>query len=114
MVWLKRPEVVGWQKYTWSCELTAQGAGGFLEGGTGQTMLIAPASGYTNVFAFEQEATLDGWTHGLYGKHFYIRLRNGKIYGRIAVDFGSSPGREGPAGIRLQYVINPSGSRILR
>jgi hypothetical protein len=106
--------VVGWEKYSWSCELTAQGRGGFLEETKDTTMFIAPGTGYTNVFAFEQEATLDGWTHGLYGKRFYIRLRNGQIYGRMTVNLSSGSSRQGPAVIRLQYAINPSGSRLLR
>jgi hypothetical protein len=111
-VWLKRPTTVGWDKYDWSCELDANG--GLLEDTGGQPMLVAPADGYTNVFTFNQEAVSSDWTHGLYDKHFYLRLRNGQIYGRITVNLTANPNRRAPAMLRVQYVINPSGSRLLR
>lgn len=115
-VWLKRPATVGWEKYDWSCELDANG--GLLEDTGDQPMLIAPADGYNNVFSFAQEAVSNDWTGGLYAKHFYLRLRNGQIYGRItvnlAVNLTTLPSHKAPAALRIQYVINPSGSRLLR
>jgi hypothetical protein len=104
---------VGWEKFDWSCELVANG-GGLIEERGGLDTLIAPATGYTNSFTFRQEAILDNWTHGLYGKRFFIRLRNGQVYGRITVSLRSSPNRQVPATLRVDYVINPSGSRLLR
>ena len=113
VVCLKRPDVAGWEKYDWSCELTANG-GGLVEETSAQPMIIAPETGYTNLFTYRQEAANNDWTHGLYGKRFYIRLRNGQIYGRITVNVSSSPNRKVPAMLWVEYVINPSGSRILR
>lgn len=113
VVWLKRPAAVGWEKYDWSCELRANG-GGLQEETSDNTMLVAPETGYTNLFTCRQEADHNDWTHGLYGKRFYIRLRNGQIYGRITVTLSPSPNRQVPATLRVEYVINPSGSRLLR
>jgi hypothetical protein len=114
VVWIKRPAQVDWHKYDWSCELTAKGGAGLLEENKDQNMLVAPASGYTNVFDFRQEAASSDWTHGLYRKRFYIQLRNGQIYGRITVNLASSPNRQNQAEMRVEYTFNPSGSRLLR
>jgi hypothetical protein len=100
------------ERHAWSCELMA--ASGLLEENRDLDMWVAPESGYTNVSAYQQEAGVDGWSPGLYGKRFYLRLRGGQIYGRITLHLTASPSRYEPAGIRLEYAVNPSGSRLLR
>lgn len=112
VVWIKRPASVDSGGYGWSCELTA--TGGLLEENRGQTMSIAPAAGYTNIFAYEEEAGMVGWQGGFYGKRFYVRLRSGQLHGRVAFHLRASPSREGPAMVGFEYTINPSGSRLLR
>jgi len=113
VVWIKRSASVGFgERYPWSCELTA--SGGLLEQNRDPAMCIAPATGYTNGFAYGEEAGMDGWSGGFYGKRFYIRMRDGQTYGRITFHLRASPSREGPAMVGFEYAINPSGSRLLR
>jgi hypothetical protein len=115
VVWIRRPASVGSnEKYGWSCEMAASGEGGLLEESRDPTMFRAPTTGYTNVFAYQEEAGVDGWLGALYGRRFYVRLRDGRTYGRITFNFDSTPSRYGQAQVWLEYTINPSGSRLLR
>jgi hypothetical protein len=113
VAWIKRPESVRWgQRYDWSCELVTPGGG--LLGDSHYAMFTAPEAGYTNVFAYQEAATVNGWGPGTGAKRFYLRLRNGQMYGRLTVElYADFHGKE-PGMIELQYAINPSGSRLLR
>jgi hypothetical protein len=113
VAWIKRPEKVTWgQRYDWSCELAAP-VGGLLESQS-PTMFIAPEVGYTNVFAYQEDANFDGGGPMTSEKLFYVRPRKGHIYGRIVVRFYADYFGKQPAMIQLSYVVNPSGSRLLR
>ncbi len=113
VVWIKRPEGVRWgQRYDWSCEL-AVSSGGMLESES-QVMFTAPEVGYTNVFTHQEQANPNRWSVATGDKRFYVKLRNGQMYGRIAFQiFADFHGKQ-PAMIRLSYAVNPSGSRLLR
>jgi len=113
MAWIKRPEKVGWrERYDWSCELMVP-AGGLREESQ-YYMFTAPEAGYTNLFAFNEPMNTNGWSDGFERKRFYVRLRNGQMYGRISVDLYADYHGKQPALIRVSYAVNPSGSRILR
>jgi hypothetical protein len=113
VTWIKRPEkVLPRQRYGWSCELAVPG-GGLLDSKS-KTMFFAPDAGYTNTFAFEQQADVEGWGDGFERKLFYVKLQRGQMYGRVSVDLYADCRGKYPAMIRLSYAVNPSGSRLLR
>jgi hypothetical protein len=113
VAWIKRPEGVTWgQKYDWACEVAVPG-GGLLES-EGQAMFTAPEAGYTNSFAYQEEAGISGWGVATAEKRFYVRLRSGQMYGRITIQLYADYHGKQTAMIELSYAVNPSGSRLLR
>ncbi len=113
VAWIKRPEPVARsQRYDWSCELKVPG-GGVLESQT-DAMFTAPGVGYTNMFAYQEDAGANGWGNETAEKRFYLRLRNEQMYGRMTVKLFAQYNAQNPGLIRLSYAINPSGSRLLR
>lgn len=113
VAWIKRPEPVTWgQRYDWSCEVMTPD-GGLLESQT-PAMFSAPEAGYTNLFAYHEQATVNGWGGATGDRRFYVRLRNGQMYGRMVACLYADYHGTKPAMIQLQYAINPSGSRLLR
>jgi hypothetical protein len=112
LIWINRPETVRpSERYGWSCEVIAPG--GLFETELA-AMFTAPEAGYTNAFAYKEEASVNGWGNLTGDKRFYVRLRNGQIYGRIVINLYAYYDRTRPAMIRLSYTVNPSGSRLLR
>jgi len=76
-------------------------------------MYAAPESGYVARFD-SQEKYLDTRGTDAIIKRFYLRSRDGKLHGRVKLTvrgwtFGANEGQ-----IRLEYAVNPSGSRVLR
>jgi hypothetical protein len=55
-----------------------------------------------------------GWGDSTGSKRFYVKLRDGKEYGRIVIELEAYYNDQIPGIIRLSYAINPSGSQILR
>jgi hypothetical protein len=113
VVKVKRPESVKHgQRYDWSCELAVP-AGGLCEH-SHYAMFTAPETGYTNLFGFQQEASANGWGDETGDKRFYLKLRNGQIYGRVTIGLFAYYNAQTPGLVRCSYAINPSGSRLLR
>jgi len=113
VAWIKRPEKIGWrERYEWACELAIP-TGSLCETGD-SAMFRAPEAGYSNRFAFHQEADINRWGDGTGDKHFYLRLHDGQMYGRITINLFAFYNGTTPGMIRLSYAVNPSGSRILR
>jgi len=69
-------------------------------------------AGYTNVFACQEQANPLRWSGATGDKRFYVKLRNGQMYGRIVINLYAD--FHGKPMIRISYAVNPSGSRILR
>jgi len=107
VVWIKRAESVA-RKFDWSCELSVPN-GGLLED-SNYFMFRAPEAGYTNVFAYKEAASVNGWGGATGERRFYLRLRDGQIYARIVINLSANR----PTMNRLSYAVNPSGSRVLR
>ena len=107
VMWIKRAESVS-RKFDWSCELAVP-TGGLVED-TQYLMFRAPEVGYTNAFVHEAKVGTYGWGVATGDKRFYVKLRNGQMYGRIVVNLRA----DHPATMRLSYAVNPSGSRLLR
>jgi hypothetical protein len=112
-VWVKRPDQITYgMRYDWSSEIDAVSGGLLEETDTSSSMYSAPADGYTPMFQFEQKIG-SGWGDSTGTKHFYVMLHNGQEYGRISIELYAYYDDHTPGLIRLQYAINPSGSRIL-
>lgn len=111
VVWTKLPQtVVRGERYAWSCEVSVP-SGGLLEN-ENQAMFMAPESGYTNPFAFQEQEDSNG-RGCLENKRFYIQLSNG-MYGRIVISLYPDFHWTKNGLLRISYAINPSGSRLLR
>lgn len=111
-VWIKFPKQTEFgQYYDWSCEIDVLDGG--LQPSDSYSMFAAPADGYVPTFNLQQKIR-DGQRGSIGDKKFYITLDNGKNFGRIQIDLIAPFNAGIPGMIRLSYVINPSGSRILR
>jgi hypothetical protein len=111
---VKRPaQVVLGQKYDWSCAVDAINGGLLQETDTSSSMYLAPSDGYTASFRFEQKIG-SGWGDSTGSKRFYVMLNNGQECGRMFIELYAYYNDQIPGLIRLSYVINPSGSHILR
>jgi hypothetical protein len=113
-VWVKRPDQIAYGKrYDWSCEMDAINGGFLQETDANSSMYSAPADGYVSLFQFEQKIG-SGWGDSTGTQRFYVTLKNGQEYGRISIELYAYYNNQIPGMIRLSYVINPSGSNILR
>lgn len=123
-VWIQYTnQVVQGQLYDWSAGIEVIN-GGLLEVQQGPinsgfwpdppfAMYSAPKDGYTSSFQFKSQ--IKGGQSGEIGnRFFYLRLKNGKEYGRMSINLFAPYGRLYPGLVRISYAINPSGSRILR
>jgi hypothetical protein len=112
-VWIQYTnQIVRGQLYDWSAGIEIIN-GGLLEESLGTAMYEAPADGY--VPSFQLSGQIKGGQRGDIGeRHFYLKLKNGQEYGRITIELDAPYNDQIPGMIRLQYAINPSGSRILR
>ncbi len=110
-LWVKRPEqIVLAQRFDWSSELQLVG-GGFAEELDGSSaMYVAPTDSYSNTFHFDAR---NGWSDTTGVRRFYLKLKNGD-YGRASIEIMAYYNKQIPGLIRIQYAINPTGSRILR
>jgi hypothetical protein len=113
VVWIKRPELPQ-QKYAWSCGMSAPGGGLRPETDLKMTMSCAQPGEYTNVFVFDVEYNTPSGSGMTFDNRFYVRLHNGQLYGRLSADFWTTDRHNPTFGlVSINYVINPSGSRVL-
>ena len=113
-VWLSYPlQGIRGQLYDWSCEVTVANGGLLEETNRCSAMYVAPVSGYTPSFKFQHQAKY-GPPHDTGSRRYYVNLKSGKEYGRIDIELCAPFNNKTPGLIRLSYVVNPSGSRILR
>jgi hypothetical protein len=113
-VWVKRPDsIVSGQRYNWSCEVDADNGGLLEEGNRYSSMYSAPTDGYEQSFQYEQKPD-SGWGDSTGTKRFYVKLRNGQIYGHLSIEIYAYYNDQVPGLIHIQYAINPTGSHILK
>jgi hypothetical protein len=78
-------------------------------------MLMAPNDAYTNTYS-ESHSASDRLARDWGVRQFYIKMLNGRSYGKLALSWDAVAAANGPktneAGIRIQYTINPSGSAL--
>jgi hypothetical protein len=101
------------QLYDWSSEIDVINGGLLEETDLNSAMYSAPADGYMPSFKLQQQ--IKGGQSGETGTHrFYATLKNGQEFGRITIDLYAPYNNQIPGLIHLSYVVNPSGSRVLR
>jgi hypothetical protein len=99
--------------FEWSCEVDAVNGGLLEETDSYSSMFSAPSGDYVPSFQLRQQ--FKGDPRGESGeRRFYLTLKNGTEFGRMAIEIYAPYNDHVPGLIRLQYAINPSGSRILR
>jgi len=112
-IWIQYTnQITRGQLYDWSAGIEVIN-GGLLEEPRGTVMYSAPTDVYMPSFRLEQQ--IKGGQSGEIGdRSFYLKLKNGREYGRMNINLYAPYGFLHPGLIRLSYAINPSGSRILR
>lgn len=114
-VWIQRPlDVKFGQKYEWAFGLRAIHGGLCEELDQASSMWLAPETGYNPAYEWKQPSTPDGWSDGVANKRFFVKVQNGQICGRIAIEVYSQYGSSTDGRFLVNYAVNPSGSRILR
>lgn len=99
--------------YEWSCEVGTINGGLLEETDSYSSMFSAPLGDYVPSFQLRQQ--FKGDPRGESGeRRFYLTLKNGTEFGRMAIEIYAPYNDHVPGLIRLQYAINPSGSRVLR
>ncbi len=113
-VWIKYVEhPIRGQTNDWSCKIEVINGGLLEEEHSDSSMYSAPVNGYAPAFQLQQQ--IKGGQYGSIGtRRFYVMLRNGQEYGRMTIELNAPFNNKVPGLIRLEYAINPSGSRVLR
>lgn len=114
IVWIQRSDVKIGRKYDWSFSVQAKGGGFMKETAEYSSMYLAPQDNYADVFEGNYFASDQHWGNAIAGKRFYIKTRNGQVYGRIEIEVYPSYGDTGEGRFWIKYAVNPTGSRILR
>jgi hypothetical protein len=111
-VWIRYTnQVTRSQLYDWSAGIEVINGG--LQASDSYSMFFAPTDGYVQFFNSQQQ--IKGGQRGEIGeRRFYLVLKNGREYGRMAINLIAPFNDQTPGVIRLSYAINPTGSRILR
>jgi hypothetical protein len=96
-------------KYSWSFSIEAI-QGGLLESDD-EFMYLAPESGYAPKIEMLLNPDDATWTQFV-KKQFFLRSRNGQIYGRVRVEVDAIYNVH--SAIQIDYAINPNRSRNLQ
>jgi len=116
-VWIKyQINAIGGQLYDWSSEVDVIDGGLLQEKDAFSSMYFAPVERYSPTFQYpEQPQQIKGRQRGsTHPCRFFVKLRNGKEYGRISIELIAPYNDQIPGMIHLKYAINPTGSRILK
>jgi hypothetical protein len=113
-IWIKYVDhPIRGQTNDWACRIDVIDGGLLEEEHSDSSMYSAPAKGYVPAFQLQQQ--IKGGQRGSIGtRRFYVMLRNGQEYGRITIELNAPFNDNVPGLIRLEYAINPTGSRVLR
>jgi len=113
-IWIKyAAHPVRGETNDWACKIEVIDGGLLEEEHSDSSMYSAPANGYESAFQLQQQ--IKGGQYGSIGtRRFYVMLKNGQEYGRMTVELNAPFNDNVPGLIRLDYAINPTGSRVLR
>jgi hypothetical protein len=110
LVSITRPnEVNSRDRYPWSYSIEAI-HGGLIETDD-EFMYLAPESGYELKFVRQFDPTDSDWNLDV-AKQFFIRTRDGQVYGRVQVQIHSVYNIH--SAIEVNYAVNPNSSRNLQ
>ncbi len=97
-------------KFDWSFSIEAVN-GGLIETDDG-FMYLAPESGYQPSYQITMIATNADWKGELDGLQFYLKSRDGQVYGRFTFDL--IPNYKDVSVFNVNWAVNPNGSRNLQ
>lgn len=106
-------DAVRGQTYDWSAKISVPSGGLIEETNSNSSMYLAPTNGYTPQFQLDQQI-LGGQLGSIGTRRFYLRLDGGKSYARVEVEMNAPYNNQVPGRIRINYAVNPSGSRVLK
>lgn len=113
-IWVKRPDsIIFGRRYDWSCGIEIVNGGLLQETNPYSPMFFAPSNGYEPTFQYKQEVG-SGWSDSTGTKRFYITLKSGQEYGRIAIELYAYYNDHIPGLITIKYAVNPTGSGVLK
>ncbi len=107
----RTPQKITWGQTNYDWEVTIEVLKGGLIVSEEEQMFLAPEDGYQSKFTLRVPAHAQDWTDTK-EVSAYLRLREGKIYGRATFGFMVGSDREGTP-IKIRSFVNPSGSRNL-
>jgi hypothetical protein len=102
-------EIIRGKPFNWSVTLEIQNGG--MQVITNMYPNEAPIDGYQSKFAFNFSANMQTWTSD-FGKSFYFKSKDGKIYGRIVINI-KADFQPPPTYFGTEIYANPAGSRNL-
>lgn len=110
IVRIKRPPTIEpHTRFDWSCSIKA------VDGGLIHTddefLYEAPSSGYKPEYDFVMAKTNSGWVSEVKNQQFYLKSRNGAVYGSLVVEV--VPKYNKVSSFNVTYIINPAASRNL-
>jgi hypothetical protein len=97
------------QKFDWSLSMEIKG-GGFIESND-YYLNEAPADGYKSHYALIMSASDPKWKNELQDKLFYIKTRDGRVFGYIKIEV--IPNYNDVSVVKFESYVNPAGSRNL-
>lgn len=107
----RTPQKITWGQTNYDWEVTIEALKGGLVVSEEEQMFLAPEDGYQPKFTLRVPANAQDWTDTK-EVAAYLRLRDGKIYGRATFGFMVGSDREGTP-IKIRSFVNPAGSRNL-
>lgn len=120
LIRIQRPAIIGPQeRFNWSFVMIANG-GGFIEITNKGYLNEAPESGYLPQYSFSMSTDDEekNWKKNAYNRYvsvekaFYIKSRNGRIYGHFNVEIHPYY-HTNISAMDIEYYINPFASRNL-
>jgi hypothetical protein len=106
---INRPaQITPQTRYDWS--FVIEGANGGIIESNDEFMYQAPESGYQPRYEYTMSPTNPNWRETV-KKNFYVKSRNGQVYGRMEVEVIAS--YKDKAVFNVKYYANPAGSRNL-
>lgn len=97
------------KQYDWSASIQGVNGAELLES-TDEFMFEAPEAGYQPAYSYKFAESDPAWKNQMSRKYF-VRARDGKLYGRLEISFIPKYRDTGAADIK--FFVNPTGSKNL-
>jgi len=102
-------------RFSWQVELKAINGGFFCPPESDRPNYLAPEHGYEQTLEWGYTSKAEPWADSVSGAEFYVRLRNGKAYGRVKIQIKPKFGvnESARAWVDLEVVVSPISTRQL-